>query len=130
MEVLIMSGSVFVSRDGDGKITGTFANRQLGVADEELANDSPQVVSFLTPASSFKAREFFALLTADDFTAIATATAGSASLGLLWASLQAQGEAPIYTSSSRFQAGWAAIVSTLGSDRAAQIAQALKITIP
>lgn len=79
------------------------------------------------PAPSFLARQFFALLTADDYSAITAATAANAALGLLWASLQAQGEAPILTTSARFLAGWAGLKQALGANRASAIATALGI---
>src|SRR5712671_6084445 len=78
----------------------------------------------LTDPVSFLARDFFAELTIADFTAIRTAVAANDGLALLWASLQAQGEAPISTAAPRFQSGWAGLRQTLGEARANEIATA------
>lgn len=88
-----------------------------------LFDPNPPVVIEHEPA--FVARNFFALLTPQDFAAIRVATAVNDTLGLLWASLQAQGDAPIRTSSPRFVQGWSGVVATLGQTRAAEIAAAL-----
>ena len=76
---------------------------------------------------SFLARELLAQLTPSDYSAIQTAVASNASLGLLWAALLAQGDAPIQASSQRFQAGWAGLTAALGATRAAAIAEAVGI---
>jgi hypothetical protein len=73
------------------------------------------------------ARDLIALLTVNDYAAIKTAITASDQLGLLWASLQAQGDAPIITTSERFQAGWAGLSQALGADRAAAIGTALGV---
>ena len=65
-------------------------------------------------------------LTSADYTAIQSAIAASADLGLLWASLLAQ-KTPISTASARFQAGWTALTAALGATRSAAIASALGI---
>lgn len=39
----------WVSRDATGALSGVFANRQPGVANEELPDDNPEVVAFTTP---------------------------------------------------------------------------------
>lgn len=80
-----------------------------------------------TRPPAFIARDFLALLTADDYAAIQTAITGSSALGLLWASLLAQGDAPIITTSERFLAGWAGLTSALGAERAGALAAALGI---
>jgi len=75
--------------------------------------------------ASFLARDFFAALTVADFTAVKTAIAANDAVGLLWASLQAQGEAPISTAAPRFQSGWTGLRQALGEARANEIATAL-----
>lgn len=84
------------------------------------------------PASdpAFLARDLLALLTPDNYTAIQTAIAGSAALGLLWASLLAQGDAPIVTTADRFVAGWAGLVGALGAERCGELAAALGFEPP
>jgi hypothetical protein len=79
------------------------------------------------PQPTFLARDFFALLTVADFTALRNAIASNDALGLLWASLQAQGDAPIHTTADRFLAGWAGLKQALPPSRAAAIATALGI---
>src|SRR4051794_15956252 len=79
------------------------------------------------PPPSFLARDFFALLTPEDYTAIQAAAAKSPALGLLWASLPAQGEAPVRSDAARFLAGWVGLKQALGAERAASIAGALGI---
>jgi hypothetical protein len=93
----------------------------------------------------FRARELFAVLTDEDVANIQIAldaetgqaksdkAAGHAPrtpLRLLWASLQAQGDAPIDVTDVRFQAGWAGIRQALTAARAAAIATALNIREP
>lgn len=39
----------FVSRDGDSKITGHFANLQPGFAEEEVADDNAELLAFINP---------------------------------------------------------------------------------
>jgi hypothetical protein len=75
--------------------------------------------------SFFLARELMAQLTPDDYSAIQTAIVTSAPLGLLWASLLVQGEAPISTASPRCKAGWVGMQQALGAARASEIASAL-----
>ncbi len=77
------------------------------------------------PGPTFLARDLLAQLTTDDYAAITAAVAGSAPLGLLWASLLGQGDAPIATDSARFQQGWAGLTAALGQQRAGEIATAL-----
>lgn len=40
---------MFVQRDGSGKINGVFAKPQAGYAEEELADDHPEVIEFFNP---------------------------------------------------------------------------------
>lgn len=40
---------MFIERDNDGNIKGVYANFQPGYAEEELADDHPEVVAFLNP---------------------------------------------------------------------------------
>ncbi len=40
---------VWVSRNNSGAINGVYANRQEGYAEEQLASDNAEVVSFLNP---------------------------------------------------------------------------------
>lgn len=87
----------------------------------------PALPSPPAPPPNFLAREFFALLSVADYTAIKSATANSDALGLLWDSLKAQGEAPIITTSERFLAGWAGLKVALGTKRSTEIAAALNI---
>ena len=44
----------YVQRDSEGKINGVFANPQKGYAEEELSDDSPEVVSHSNPAQTRK----------------------------------------------------------------------------
>lgn len=85
-----------------------------------------EITSYVVP-TSFLSRDLFTQLTVADYTAIKTAVAANDALGLLWDSLKAQGDAPIETSSARFQQGWAALSQALGTTRASQIATALGI---
>ena len=39
----------FVSRDQGNNVTGVFANKQPGFAEENLADDDPAVLAFLSP---------------------------------------------------------------------------------
>ena len=87
-------------------------------------NTPDPYVAPAAPAPSFLAQDFLAQLTSADYAAIQSAIAGSADLGLLWASLLAQKD-PIVTTSARFTAGWAALSGALGSTRATAIATAL-----
>lgn len=77
------------------------------------------------PPAKFFARDLLAQLVPDDYAAIQAAIAESSPLGLLWASLLAQGDAPVSTGSARFQQGWTALSQVLGTERAAAIAASL-----
>jgi len=44
----------YVQRDSEGRINGVFANLQKGYAEEELPDDSPEVVSHSNPAQTRK----------------------------------------------------------------------------
>jgi hypothetical protein len=119
--------------DSNGNIIGAFANPQPGIAGyAEIPDDDPRVAAWQAgqaqaAAPAFLARDLIAQLTPDDYTAIQSAVAGSAALGLLWSALLAQGSAPISTASDRFKVGWTALSKTLGATRAAAIAKALGI---
>ena len=76
---------------------------------------------------TFLARDLLSRLTANDYTNIMQATASSPALGLLWASLLAQGDAPIAVSADRFKQGWAGMSQAIGAERAIAIAQAIGI---
>lgn len=117
----------YVEREGR-MVVGLYAIAQPARAQEFLADNAPEVIAFLNPPApvpSFLARDLFGLLTIEDFTAIKAATANSDGLGLLWASLQAQGDAPIVTDKPRFLQGWAGLKAALGDARSAEIAAAL-----
>lgn len=111
----------FVAPDG----FVAFGQPSYTLADDDTVSESYQTQA--APAPAFVARDLIALLTADDYTAIQAATAQSANLGLLWAALLAQGEAPIDTAADRFKAGWAGLSSALGADRAAALGKELGI---
>jgi len=100
-----------------------------GATDQQKSAAAAVVAAFdvatAVPALSFLARDFFAELTVADFTALKAAIAANDALALLWASLQAQGEAPISTAALRFQSGWAGLRQALGEARADEIATAL-----
>jgi hypothetical protein len=76
---------------------------------------------------TFLARDLLSQLTANDYTHIMQATASSPALGLLWASLLAQGDAPIAVSADRFKQGWTGMSQAIGAERAIAIAQAIGI---
>ena len=44
----------YVERGIDGKVTGLYANPQPGYAEEELSDDSPEVVAYLNPVETRK----------------------------------------------------------------------------
>lgn len=117
----------YIERGQDGKIKGVYARLQPGYAEEEIAEDDAAVVAFRNPPKlpAFVGRDLLAQLTPTDYAAVAAATTGNATFGLLWASLLGQGDAPILTNSPRFQSGWAALQQVLGAERAAAIASAL-----
>ena len=91
-----------------------------GVADPYVPPTVPQ---------SVLSQDLMAQLTVADFTAIKIAVAANDTFGLLWASLQAQRD-PMIVSNTRFQAGWAALVTVLGALRMTAIAAALGVTVP
>jgi hypothetical protein len=95
--------------------------------------------------ANFRARELFAVLTAEDLGNVqialddetthaksekAAGRSPQTPLRLLWASLQAQGDAPIDVTDARFQAGWAGLRQALTATRATEIATALNIREP
>jgi hypothetical protein len=125
-----LTGNSFVIRTADGAcIPSDRGNRDWREYEAWLvAGNAPDpYVPPVPPPPTFLARDFFALLTVTDFAALRTAVRASDALGLLWASLQAQGDAPIHIASDRFLAGWAGLKQALPADRAAAIAAALGI---
>jgi hypothetical protein len=125
---LTATPTVIRTRDG-AYIPSDPANRDRAEYDAWVAAGGiadPYVQPQPVPPS-FLARDLFALLTVDDFTAIVASTSKSPALGLLWASLQAQGEAPIHPTTARFLAGWAGLRQALGDVRASALAGALGI---
>jgi hypothetical protein len=80
-------------------------------------------------AQSVLSQDLMAQFTVAYFTAIKTAVATNDAFGLLWASMQAQRD-PMVVSNSRFQTGWAALVTVLGAPRMVAIAAALGVTVP
>lgn len=104
------------------------AGRKWDAAKAEFAVAEPDpYVAPPPPPPSFLSRELIALLTPADYAAIQAAVSGSPKLGLLWAGLLGQGDAPISAASERFQAGWAGLSAALGATRADAIAAALGI---
>jgi hypothetical protein len=77
--------------------------------------------------ATFFARDLLAQLTPIDYDNVLQAVGSSPALGLLWASLLAQGEAPISVSSDRFKQGWAGLARAIGVARAHAIAIAVGI---
>lgn len=128
------------SWDTDGNIhfNGAMTDaQQQGVLAAYAAHDPTKKL----PAT-FLSRDLVALLTPEDQANIALALddelanakaakasgqVPSAPLRLLWAALQAQGDAPIETRSARFHQGWSALSQVLGPDRSTTIAAALGI---
>ena len=119
----------YVSRDSGGAISGVFVNPQPGYATEFLLESDASLIAFLNPPKvpSFLSRDLFTQFTVADYTAVKTAIASNDSLGLLWDSLKAQGDAPIMTNAARFLAGWSALTQVLGQPRMDAIAAALGI---
>lgn len=94
---------------------------------EDIASvDTDAIVRSRT---AFRARDLLAQLTADDYARILQTIGGDPTLGLLWASLLAQGEALISAKSDRFEQGWAGLSQALGTDRANAIAQAIGVEV-
>jgi len=89
----LLAGSDAVVRVADGAfIPDDPRNRDRAEYEVWLAAGGvpDPFVTSPAPAPSFIARDLFAVLTVDDFTAVKAAIAGNDALGLLWASLQAQ----------------------------------------
>lgn len=64
-----MNSYVYVQRDENGKIIGTYANFQAGIAEEELPIDNPEVVAFLNPPPppyTLQMSDFFSRFLDDD----------------------------------------------------------------
>jgi hypothetical protein len=85
--------------------------------------------ALLRQQMTFVARDMLAQLTPDDYARIQAAIASNAALGLLWAALLGQGEAPISVGSDRFRQGWSGVTSALGEDRARAIAAEIGIPV-
>ena len=80
--------TVYVSRDGSGKVSGIFANPQPGFAEEALASDNAAVLAYLAPpvpasVTPYQAR--CALLNAGLLDGVnAAVTAAGGSMALAW----------------------------------------------
>lgn len=85
--------------------------------------------ALLRSEATFLARDLLSQFIPDDFVRIQAAIASNPSLGLLWSSLLAQGEAPISAGSDRFKQGWKGMTATLGDGRAQKIAAAIGIPV-
>lgn len=125
-----MSDLVWVQRDAAGAISGVYANRQPGYAEESLAANDPSVVAYLNPPAPHKvlSQDLMAQFTAADAAAIQAAVASNSQFWLLWSALQTQKD-PMDVTNVRFLTGWAALVTVLGQPRMTQIATALGVTI-
>jgi hypothetical protein len=126
-----LTGGPGVVRDGDrARIPDDPGNADWQLYQAWLAagNTPTPYTPPAAPAPSFLARDLLAQLTVDDYAAITSAIASNAALGLLWASLLAQGEQPISTGSARFTPGWAGLAAAIGATRAKVVAAALGIS--
>ena len=47
-------GDRYVKRDGAGKVTGSYALKQLGRAEEKLPDDHPDLVEYTTEKEAYK----------------------------------------------------------------------------
>ncbi|QPF93775.1 XkdW family protein [Bradyrhizobium commune] len=117
-----------VSDHGDGPFISRWERTDVAqpTAAEVAAVDTD---ALLQQQVRFVAREMLAQLTPDDYVRIQLAITSNAALGLLWAALLGQGEAPISVGSDRFRQGWAGMTSALGSDRSHAIAAAIGILV-
>ncbi len=117
-----------VSDHGDGPFISRWEREDLAqpTAAEIEAVDTD---ALLQQQVTFVARDMLAQLTPDDYARIQAAIASSAALGLLWAALLGQGEAPISVGSDRFRQGWVGMMSALDKDRAHAIACAIGIPV-
>lgn len=115
-----------VSDHGDGPFISRWerADPSPPTAAEIAAVDTD---ALLQRQMTFVARDMLAQLTPDDYAKIQAAIVSNAALGLLWAALLGQGEAPISVGSDRFRLGWDGMMSALGKDRAHAIASAIGI---
>ena len=124
-----LTGSSTIVRAVDGaSIPNDPSNRDRAEYDAWVAAGNvpdPYVAPMVEP--SFIARDLMAQFTPDDYAAIQTAIASNAALGLLWASLLAQGDTPIMASSDRFRQGWSGLTKAIGGRRAKDIAAAVGI---
>ena len=76
------------------------------------------------PATSVLPQDLIAQFTADDVAKIQTVISGNTQFWLLWSAMLAQKD-PMIVTSTRFQAGWAALVQVLGQPRMTAIAAAV-----
>lgn len=70
--------TVFVSRASDGKINGVYAYICEGVAEEELPEDNPEVISFQNPQGPYTIPKMLLWTRLSDTEATAVDTAMSA----------------------------------------------------
>ncbi len=122
-----VDGLIF--RESDGAFIPNDPANADRVKFEEWRRQGGVPDPYVPPAAAptFLARDLLAKFTPEDSAAIFSATNASAPLGLLWASLLAQGDAPISANSERFLQGWAGLSAALGDERAAAIAAAVGI---
>jgi hypothetical protein len=80
------------------------------------------------PPARILSQDLMAQFTDDDNTRIKAAVDNNIRFWGMWSAMQAQSE-PMLVSSERFQAGWAALTTVLGSKRTGQIAGALGVRI-
>ena len=114
--------------DGNGPFISAW-NRDDLAAPTKAEIEEVDTDALLKDQTRFFARDLVAQLTADDYTNIARATNSRPALGLLWAALLAQGDAPISISADRFKQGWTGMSQALGAGRASAIAHALGIPV-
>lgn len=91
------------------------------VVSDPLPPDLPLPQSVLS-------QDIMAQFTAADATLIQAAVNSNVQFWLLWSAFQAQSD-PMIVTNARFQTGWAALITVLGSARMAAIATALGITV-
>jgi hypothetical protein len=112
--------------DGNGPFISAW-KRQDVIAPTKEEIEAVDTDELERTGTTFLARDLLSQLTAGDYANIMQATAASPALGLLWASLLAQGEAPISVSADRFRQGWNGMSQALGVERAGAIARAIGI---
>lgn len=111
-----------VSRNSDGAI----------VINEPTNADWPEYIAWLAQGNAADQRktilsqELMAQFTVEDYGHIKNAIAGNDAFGLLWVSLQTQKDA-MNVQSTRFRAGWNALIEALGGPRMQEIGVALGV---